>query len=262
MAQKLVTDTYLSNIADAIRLRNGTSNKYTPATMADAILAFPPATTYNWMGPNTECISSSFYHSTVYLSTTAYSTWTASTTAKALVASKNLTAFSASNMDKYAYTIRWIIEANISLISTATLNAIPIREINLLDQQIFRRPSNWTNIQASAFTSATYLNPVSIGFMRYYNTSGSLTYTWGAAYGFYGTIVAPTITNSTTTTPTVTFRVPSLYTRCSSTLFATARKNDIDINSTYWTLHAELYRTDADCYFRQKYETMVNLINA
>ena len=261
MAQKLVTDTYLSNIADAIRSVNGTSNKYTPATMASAILAFPLAVSYNWMGPNMECISSSFYHSTVYLSTTAYSTWTASTTAKALVASKNLTAFSASNISQYAYLIRWIIEANVSYISGATLQAFPIREINLLDQQIILRPSNTTAIAASSFTSAVYVNPLSLGWMRYYNASGSLTYTWAAAYGFYGTIVAPAITNSTAATPTVTFRVPSLYTRCSSTLFATGRKSQVDISNTYFTVHANLYRTDADCCERQRYADLVDLIN-
>ena len=60
MGKKLVTTTHLQNIADAIRTKNGTSNKYTPATMASAILAFPTAVDFNWMGPNTECLSSSF----------------------------------------------------------------------------------------------------------------------------------------------------------------------------------------------------------
>lgn len=261
MAQKLVTDTHLSNIADAIRTKNGTSNKYTPATMANAILAFPAATDYNWMGPNVECLSSSFYHSTVYLSTTAYSTWTASTTAKALVASKNMTSFIASDMGRYAYLIRWIVDTNISYLSTATLSAFPIRAINLLDYQIIRRPSSLVNIQASAFNSAITINPVSMGWTQYYNTSGSLTYTWTATYGFYGTLVGPAIVNSTSTNITVTPRVPSLYTRCSSTIFATGRKADVDIENTFYTVHAELYRMDADCCERQRYGTLVDLIN-
>lgn len=261
MAQKLVTDTHLYNIADAIRLKNGTSNKYTPSTMASAILAFPAATDYNWMGANVECISSSFYHSTVYPTAATYTGWTASTTAKVLQATKTVTAFEATNMDKYAYLIRWTVDTNISYFSTATLSAFPIREINLLDQQIIRRPSNLANIQASSFNSAVYVNPVGIGWMQYYNTSGSLTYTWAAAYGFYGTIVAPTITNSTATSPTITPKTPSLYTRCSSTLFATGRKEDVDIANTYYTIHASLYRMDADCCERQRYKTLVDLIN-
>ena len=261
MSKKLVTTTHLSNIADAIRSVNGTSNKYTPATMASAILAFPESVQYNWMGPNMECISSSFYHSVVYVPSTTYANWTASTTAKALVASKNMTSFIASDMDHYAYTIRWIVETNISYISTATLKAFPVRAINLFDQQIIRRPSSMDNIYASTFNSAVTVNPVALGWMRYYNTSGTLTYTWAAAYGFYGAVVGPAITNSTSTNVTVTPRVPSLYTRCSSTIFATARKPEVDVANTYYTIHAELYRTDADCCELQRYADLVDLIN-
>lgn len=261
MAKKLVTDTHLSNIADAIRTKNGTSNKYTPATMANAILAFPVATDYNWMGLNVECLSSSFYHSVIYVPSTTYEGWAASTTAKALVASKNMTAFTASSMDSYAYMIRWTVETNISYLSTATLKAFPIRAINLFDQQIIRRPSSLSNIQISAFNSATTINPLALGWMQYYNTSGSLTYTWAATYGFYGSVVAPAITNSTSANITVTPRVPSLYTRCSSTLFATARKEDVDIANTYYTIHAELYRMDANCCERQRYGSLVDIIN-
>lgn len=261
MAKKLVTDTHLHNIAEAIRTKNGTSNKYTPATMANAILAFPPATDYNWMGANAECLSSSFYHSTVYPPASTYSAWTASTTAKALVASKNLTAFTASSMDSYAYMIRWIVEANISYISTATLQAFPIRAINLMDQQIIRRPSSLVNIQTSAFNSAVTVNPLALGWMQYYNSAGTLTYTWAAAYGFYGALVAPAIADSTSANITVTPRVPSLYTRCSSTIFSVGRKEEVDIENTFYTIHAELYRMDADCCERQRYGNLVDLIN-
>lgn len=37
MAQVLVTESYLEDIADAIREKNGSENKYTPAQMAQAI---------------------------------------------------------------------------------------------------------------------------------------------------------------------------------------------------------------------------------
>lgn len=261
MAQKLITDTHLYNIADAIRLKNQTSSLYTPSTMASGILAIPAAVPYHWMGSNVECLSSSFYHSVVYVPSTTYNGWTASTTAKALVTSKNMTAFTASSMDSYAYLIRWTIDTNISYLSTATLKAFPVRAINLLDQQIIRRPSSLVNIQASAFNSAITINPLNIGWMQYYNTSGNLTYTWAAAYGFYGTIVAPTITDSTSTNITVTPRVPNLYTRCSSTIFATGRKADVDIANTYYTIHAELYRMGADCCERQRYADLVDIIN-
>lgn len=41
MAKGLVTDTYLSNIADAIRTKNGTETQYKPSEMANAISSIP-----------------------------------------------------------------------------------------------------------------------------------------------------------------------------------------------------------------------------
>lgn len=37
MTQVLITETYLENIADAIREKNGSEDSYTPAQMATAI---------------------------------------------------------------------------------------------------------------------------------------------------------------------------------------------------------------------------------
>jgi hypothetical protein len=41
MAQVLVTDTYLTNIANAIRSKKEVSDTYTPEEMANAILSIP-----------------------------------------------------------------------------------------------------------------------------------------------------------------------------------------------------------------------------
>lgn len=41
MTQKLYTEAYIQNIADAIRASNGTTNKYKVSQMAEAIQALP-----------------------------------------------------------------------------------------------------------------------------------------------------------------------------------------------------------------------------
>lgn len=43
MSKVLVTESYLDDIADAIRGRNGTQNTYTPSQMAAAVTAIPNA---------------------------------------------------------------------------------------------------------------------------------------------------------------------------------------------------------------------------
>ena len=55
--------------------------------------------------------------------------------------------------------------------------------------------------------------------------------------------------------------MPSLYTRCSSTIFAVGRKEEVDVANTYYTIHAELYRMSANCCERQRYVDLVDLIN-
>lgn len=45
MAQVLVTEQYLTDIADAIRTKNGTATTYTPQQMDDAIIAIPTGAT-------------------------------------------------------------------------------------------------------------------------------------------------------------------------------------------------------------------------
>ena len=261
MAKALVSKSNLKNIADAIRTKSGTSLKYTPATMASAIAAIPGGA-FNWMGEGVTCLNDSLYDATVQLSSTTFSTWTASTTAKSLKSTTSLSTFSA-DMANYAYLLRWVTVAHVALKDTATHTAVPEGlQINIFDQQIMRRPSSLANIQANNFNGNVYTNCASIGWMQYYNTSGSKTYTWSSSYGFYSGVPTPTFASSSANTTNVTPKTPILYTRCNASYFDTARKDDIDIDNTYWTIHGELYRIDLEknC-MRQRYTDLINIIN-
>lgn len=261
MSQVLVTRSYIEDIADAIRAKNGSSTKYTPAQMATAISAIPGGS-FNWMGDGVECLNANLHNSTVQLSSTTYSTWTASTTAKSLKSTTSLSTFSA-DMANYAYLLRWVTVAHVALKDTATLNTVPCGlQINLFDQQIMRRPNSLVNIEANNYNGNVYVNSASLGWMQYYSTSGSKTYTWASSYGFYSGVPTPTFASSTASPTSVTPKTPILYTRCSTTYFATDRKNDIDIDNTYWTIHGELYRMDlAKNCMRQRYTDLIDIIN-
>ena len=260
MGQVLVSESNLQNIADAIRNKNGLTTKYTPSTMAAAINAIPGGT-FNWMGVDVECIDDELYDATVQLSSTTYSTWTASTTAKSLKSTTSLSTFSA-DMANYAYLLRWVTVAHVALKETATLTAIPLLQINMFDQQIMRRPNSLVNIEANNYNGNVYVNTASLAWMRYYNSSGSLTYTWASSYGFYGSVPTPTFASATAATTNVTPKTPILYTRCSTSYFDTARYGDIDISNTYWTIHGELYRMDLEknC-MRQRYKDLIAIVN-
>lgn len=261
MAQEvLISRDVMTSIADAIRTKGGTSAFLKPINMADAIASLPGGA-YNWMGANVTCLDSNIYSSAFYLSATTYSTWTPSTVAKAFVASKNLSTFEATNMSDYAYMLRWIVEAHVSQLSGATFVTMPTRQINIIDQVIMRRPTALSHISADNFNGNLYLNELGLSWMQYYNSAGTFTYTWAATYGFYGAAAAPAFNSTTALSPIVTPRTPSLYARCSSTIFAVARASEIDLSNTYWNVRGMLYRMDADCCLRQRYEELVDVIN-
>lgn len=261
MADKaLVSRSNLRNIANAIRTKNGTTSKYTPANMASAITAIPGGA-YNWMGEGVECIDNNLYDATVGLADTTYSTWTASTTAKSLKATQSLSTFPATDMENNAYLIRWVVTTDVAHNDDATLVTLPVKQVNIFDQQIIRRPSSLVNIQADNFNANVYVNTATLAWMQYYNASGVLTYTWASSYGFYGSVPTPTFSSSTVASPNVTPKTPILYARCSTTYFSTDRYDDIDIENTSWHIHGSLYRMDADCCMRQRYGQLVDVIN-
>ena len=261
MTKKIVSSQNLVNIANAIRTKNGTNTKYTPATMAAAISAIPGGS-FQWMGEGVTCLNDSLYDATVQLSSTTYSTWTASTTAKSLKATTSLSTFSA-DMENYAYLLRWVTVAHVALKETATLNAIPEGlQINVFDQQIMRRPGSLATIESGTYNTNVYVNCAGLGWMQYYNTSSKKTYTWASSNGFYGSVPTPTFASSSANTTNVTPKTPILYVKCNASYFDTARKDDIDINNTYWTIHGELYRMDLEknC-MRKRYGDLIDIIN-
>ena len=261
MAKKIVSDTHLTNIANAIRTKTGTTSAYKPSTMAAAIHAIPGGA-FEWKGDSVVCINDNLYNADVALSSTAYSSWEASTTAKSLKATTSLSTFQATNMDQYAYMLRWIVTSNVAHKENATLVAIPVRQLNIFDQFIIRRPSSLANIQAENFDSNVYVNPAALGWMQYYSSSGKFTYTWASSYGFYAGVPTPTFSSTSSASPNVTPKTPILYARCSTSYFDTSRYGDIDIDNTGWHIHGELYRIDltANC-MRNRYEELVDIIN-
>ena len=252
MGQVLVTESNLQNIANAIREKNGSSDTYTPAEMSSAISNIPTGL-YDWIGNDIEKVSD-LYDNTYSLSSSAYSTWSASTTAKSLRATQSLSTVTL-DMVNYAYLLRWQVFVTVGLKTGATLNAIPVKQLNMFDQFICRRPSNLTNIQSNTYNGNIYLNSTAMAWMEYYNTSSTLTCAYSSSYGFYGSVPTPTFSSSTANAPKLTPKTPVLYVRCSDTYFATARYGDIDTETTSYHTIGTLYRVDKtknEMYQKQK----------
>lgn len=219
------------------------------------------AVPWTWMGEEPTVVNSSFYFDSYLLGSTSYSGWTGSTTAKAIVASAAAGTFVASSMNTYEYLINWQMDVAVTLKSTATKKAIPIRETANVYQLVTRRPNSLTNITNDNFNGNTVYTFFTAPYLQYWNTSGTSTYTWSNSYGFYGTVQTPTFSNSTADSPTVTIKTPIWYARCSASYFATGRVGDVDQTATTLKRTCKIYRVKKGTAPREVYEGLVDLIN-
>lgn len=194
-----------------------------------------------WLGVEAEHVGQ-LYHASYTLADTDFATWTPSTTAKAIIASKNLSTFSA-NMSQYEYWLEWRFDYESVLNDGATTKAQVDRQFGSLWQNLHRRPYGLNNFEtltdsynycASAFTGATYT--------IYWNTSGAHTWTSGISYGFYGALTAATFSSTTATTVNVTPKTPVINARCSNTYMTTARAKEINQDESTIVVTGDLYR--------------------
>ena len=214
----------------------------------------------DWMGIEPEFVKK-LYEKEYLLKDTDYPNWTPSGTAAAIVASETLTDKYAADMTAYEYLLRWRFEAVIEYLSGVTNKAIVLREIQQIVQTICKRPSSYANIGSETFDGNACFTAFTVPWMRYYNSSGTLTYTWAASYGLYSAAVAATFSNSTSNAPNITIKTPSISARCSNTYFATTRAPYVDQDNTKLKLLGELYRVKKGTFVRACYGDVVDMIN-
>ncbi len=215
---------------------------------------------WNPLGNEAELINGNVYSQEIALANTDYATWTPSTTATAIQATANVGTFSA-DMVNYEYIIKWEYYTDVAHTSGATLKATPKQEVAEIYQIVFRRPASIANITADNFVTNVCATEYTAPYLRYYNTSGTDTFTYSISYGFYPAAQAATFSSTTSNTPTVTIKRPTLNARCNSTYFATTRGSQIDQTNTVLKLRCKLYRMKIHSAFRYKYESLVDLIN-
>ena len=175
------------------------------------------------------------------LSETSFNGWTPSTTAASIIGTQTAGTFVA-DLANYEYIIKWEFTFNAVTIAGATLKAQLILEAADQYQKIFKRPNTIANIQADNWIGNTQLSAFTVPFIRYYNTSGTNTYTYSISNGIYPSLGTPTFSNSTSNTPTVTVKTPVIYAKCSTTYFATSRAPQLDQDQSIITVKGKLYR--------------------
>lgn len=216
---------------------------------------------YNFLGVGAEFVRD-LYSNSYLLKDTGFSSWTPSTTAAAIVAAASLSPTYAGDLANYEYYLRWKFDADVAYQSGTTMKYATVREVEELWQVIAKRPSSYVNIEADNWNGNNYSTYFTAGWTRYYDKNGSLTYTWSASYGLYLSATAPTFSNSTTDTPTITIKTPAINARCSSTYFSTARAANVDQDNSKMSITGEMWRVKKDSSpSRKMWGYLVDLIN-
>lgn len=194
------------------------------------------------------------------LADTTYGSWTASTTAKSIMATATLGTFSA-DMKNYLYVIKWKYRFDAIYTEGATLKAIPKRQCMESWQVLYRRFSTLTQLRAG--TRPAY-NAVATQFtapaLEYYNTSGTDTLYISSTYGIYMAVQAATFSSTSSNSPTVTYKRPTINARCNSSYFATGRKAEIDTTSPF-SIKAELWRVKLSSTIQDAYDGVQAVFN-
>lgn len=218
-----------------------------------------------WMGVDAELVKT-YPWRTFTLAQTDFATWTPSTTAQVILASSTLETFVASNMDTYNYYLVWESHLPIEYTGSPANKAKPLLLVGFHSQVIIRRPSSWANIGLENFNSQACITDRSLSFLRYYNApstgSPTLTFTWATSYGFYCSATAASVSNSTTASPTITPKTPTLTARCSNTYMSTANAALIDQTNSVFTQQLKVYRVKAPTQYMGAYSMLVDFINS
>lgn len=215
---------------------------------------------YSWMGKNAEFVQT-VYNNETALGDTSYASWTPSTTAKAIIATATATTFVA-DMANYEYILKWETSVDVVLNSGATTKAQLIWEGADQYQFLSRRPNSLANIEALNWNGNNCSTYFTVPFMRYYNSSGTATYTHSISYGIYPALTTATFSSSTSNTPTVTVKTPTVNARCSTTYFATARAAEVDQTNTIIKRVGKLYRVGIAGAVRSMYNDFYERYNA
>lgn len=200
----------------------------------------PAGDLYTWLGENAELVKSYAKTSTL-LSNTGYNTWTPSTTAQQIVASSNLDT-QALDLNEYEYALVWRFVIAPDYTASAVNTARVVKNVQILVQFICKRPSNLTNLGNGVSNGNAQVSPFLYAALDYYNNNSSHTVAWSASYGIYIAATAPTFSNSTSNTPTLTIKTPTVSARCSGTYFSTTNASAVRKTATAYELDCKLYR--------------------
>lgn len=204
------------------------------------------------------------YNKTTALKDTAFHGWSPSTTATTIIASENLTNKPSLDMVNYEYALRWKFIFLPVYNSSAVNKARTVKCVMNIWQLMQKRANSLANIAARNHAGNACATLTSAAILEYWNaaTTPAHTYTWSASYGVYAAATAATFSNSTSNTPTLTIKTPSVSARCSATYQSTANMGCLDEDESTVQVIGEFYKYKPRGILLSEYDELCELYNS
>ena len=146
--------------------------------------------------------------------------------------------------------------------SGTTLSGAVVHQVTGIWQYIYRKPSNFTNI-ASKTNNYNYCTTIfTAPLMDYYDTSNAHKLSYTGSYGFYGVATAHTFSNSSSLTPNLTIKRPTLNARCSNSYFTTTMAAAVDKTNSTMAVWGYLYRCKKGSFGRAVWDDLITVYNS
>ena len=219
-----------------------------------------PATSTCYLGTNPVKIAD-YATQTVALSSTSFATWTPSTTYTTIYASSDV-GTAVLDLVNYNYNIVWFFDIEYKYDGTESSASKALRTCQSLQQSIYKIPSGLSYLQSKNYNGNYCATLFTAGLIDYYNASSAPKLTYTLAVGAYLNATAATFSSSSSNTPTLTVKTPSIRFVCNNTYLSTANCAKIDKANTKFTLRGELWRVDKDSVMQGMYRNIVELYNS
>ena len=199
---------------------------------------------YIWQGENIGSAIEVYPLTTYALDSTNYLDWTPSNSAATMMSTSIVYTFSG-DLTLYDYILKWQYDMPVVYRSGTVKKAAPDRQICVLWQVVTKRAGNDAQLTSGVPTTNQTITAMTAQYLGYYNTNGTRTMTYTSSYGLYIAATGATFSSSTSNTPTIRVRTPTLNARCNDNYFSTSMAAAVDARTTLFKLKGEMYTVNA-----------------
>lgn len=238
MAFYRTTDTELTSIADAIRVKTGNNSPLVyPTGFINAIGGLTSAS-YNWLGEDALLIYTP-YEQTIKLSDTDFNASSVTTSNTTILAQANLTQVNVST--DWDYVVKILGYVNYQYSGTPTLSALITDGCYCGIINMGKKP--YTLNEFINQTDSTFVYATNTSYQQnLYYTSNSKLYTTANIYGISFSSYNPSFSSADDSTVSITLKTPAIRISSNANYMSQASINALDPNNTTIYMKIELYR--------------------